>query len=261
MMPTEAEILESNVQFQKSWSLYARCAADGEVVEREGIRFANARIPWIFMNVAFLTEPVADAADLERRAREAVEYFAPEGNPWFLTASDRWLGRDGLEVLSGIGLKPLMSLEGMVAPELAPPARPLPHVDVRRIEDEDSRFSLSDLNAIAYGAPLEYGRAAVGTERLWSEPLNGYVAYVDDEAAASAFAVPIDDVLYVGWVATAHEHRRRGLAELVIRRSLDDASAATGLTRTVLHATPDGHPVYERMGYRDVATFPILTLG
>jgi hypothetical protein len=42
----------------------------------------------------------------------------------------------------------------------------------------------------------------------------------------------------------------------VIRKCLEDAGNATGLERTVLHATNDGQPVYLRMGYRCVAKFP-----
>ncbi len=34
-----------------------------------------------------------------------------------------------------------------------------------------------------------------------------------------------------------------------------------GLSRTVLHATPQGKPVYERMGYRVVSLFDIYAFG
>ena len=39
-------------------------------------------------------------------------------------------------------------------------------------------------------------------------------------------------------------HRRSGLAELVIRTSLEEATKATGLEQTSLHATNEGLPVY-----------------
>jgi hypothetical protein len=42
----------------------------------------------------------------------------------------------------------------------------------------------------------------------------------------------------------------------VIRTCLEDARNATGLERTVLHATGDGQRVYLRMGYRGVVKFP-----
>jgi len=62
--------------------------------------------------------------------------------------------------------------------------------------------------------------------------------------------------LRVGWVATSKAHRRLGLAELVIRSSLEDARKTTGLERTILRATSEGLPVYTRMGYRPVVKFP-----
>jgi len=92
---------------------------------------------------------------------------------------------------------------------------------------------------------------------LWEAPLFGSIAYVGGEPASGAFAFTIDEALYVAWVATSKTHRRLGLAELVIRASLEDARKATGIERTVLHATEDGFPVYLRMGYRSVVRFPL----
>jgi GNAT superfamily N-acetyltransferase len=145
----------------------------------------------------------------------------------------------------------------MVAEQLASPARPLPEVETRRIDDERGRLALADLNAAAYEVSSEWVRGAVAGESLWQSPLYGYVAYVDGHPVSTAFAVPINGVLYVGFVATALAYRRRGLAELVMRRSLEDATRDTGITRTALHATADGYPVYIRMGYRPVDAFSL----
>jgi len=82
-------------------------------------------------------------------------------------------------------------------------------------------------------------------------------AFVDGQPAATAFPVPLGGVLYVAFVTTAQAHRRRGLAELVMRRSLEDATRETGITRTALHATADGYPSYLRMGYRAVDEFSL----
>jgi len=100
------------------------------------------------------------------------------------------------------------------------------------------------------------GTASARRPALWESAIFGTIAYVRDEPASGAFALLVDDALYIGWVATAKTHRGRGFAELVIRRCLEDARDATGLERTVLHATGDGQPVYQRMGYRCVVRFP-----
>jgi hypothetical protein len=46
-----------------------------------------------------------------------------------------------------------------------------------------------------------------------------------------------------------------------MRRSLARAAAATGIQRTVLHATPAGAPLYASMGYRATARFTMYTSG
>ncbi|MSQ68498.1 MAG: GNAT family N-acetyltransferase [Gammaproteobacteria bacterium] len=69
--------------------------------------------------------------------------------------------------------------------------------------------------------------------------------------------LPQNGVLYVGWVATAAAYRRRGLADLVMRRALEQATRDTGITRTALHATADGYPGYLQLGYRSVEKFAL----
>jgi GNAT superfamily N-acetyltransferase len=95
------------------------------------------------------------------------------------------------------------------------------------------------------------------SESLWKDPLYGYNAYVDDQPVATAIVLPQNGVLYVAWVATAAAYRRRGLADLVMRRSLEHATRETGITRTALHATADGYPGYLKMGYRPVEEFAL----
>ena len=253
-----SEIEESHRQFREAWTTtLGRCSPSGRVLDLPGLRIVDSGQPWVFTNGAFLTGPVATATDLKFQASAAFDHFRPSGNQWFLTASEEWLGPDADNVLASLGLVRALDLTGMVADSVLPTTRPLPDVVVRRIEDEPTRIALAELNAAAYDAPLEWGRMAIGHERVWQEPLFGHIAYIDGRPVAGGFATPIEGALYVGWVATAPEYRRRGLAELVMRRSLADAGRATGLERTALHATEDGRPLYLRMGYRPVATFPI----
>jgi GNAT superfamily N-acetyltransferase len=173
-----------------------------------------------------------------------------------LTASEDWFGENATSVLADAGLAYKLDLMGMATERVSPPTRPLPDVRLRRIDDEENRFALADLNADSYSVPREWGRQAIGGAALWESAIFGTIVYVRDEPASGAFALLVDDALYIGWVATAKSHRARGFAELVIRKCLEDARNATGLERTVLHATGDGQPVYQRMGYRCVVRFP-----
>src|SRR5215467_1902659 len=250
-MVKQAEVRESHEQLSAAWALYARCSGAGEVVDLDGLRIANARQPWFLMNAALLTAPVPSQAHLAARAHAAMAYFGREPRPWFLMGSQQWLGDGASETLSHLGLTQASTVVSMVTEQLASPARPLPEVDTRRIADERGRLALADLNAATYAISSEWVREAVAGESLWQAPLYGYVAYVDGHPVSTAFAVPLHGVLYVAYVATALAHRRRDLAELVMRRSLGDATRATGITRTALHATP--------VGYSSSATYPTHT--
>ena len=164
-------------------------------------------------------------------------------------------------MLAGLGLGKTGSAVGMVSDQLAPPRRALPEVETRRIDDEAGRLALADLNAAAYGVSPDWARVVILSDSLWNPPLFRYNAYIDTIPVATALVLPQNGILYVGWVATAVAYRRRGLADLVIRRALELASRETGLSRTVLHATADGYPAYLKMGYRAVDTFVLFGMA
>lgn len=256
-MTNPNELMESHAQFDAAWSLYASCCPGGEVLHSDGLCIANARHPWSLMNAALLTAPLSSPADLAARAGAAVSYFRQENRPWFFTASQQYLGDGAEETLRGVGLGKSGSVVGMVAEDILAPGRPLPDVETRCIEDEAGRLALADLNASAYSVSPDWVRMVTSSETLWEAPLYGYNAWIDGQPVATTLVLPQNGTLYVAWVATATDHRRRGLADLVMRRALAHATEETGITRTVLHATADGYPVYLKMGYRVVDVFDL----
>jgi GNAT superfamily N-acetyltransferase len=54
---------------------------------------------------------------------------------------------------------------------------------------------------------------------------------------------------YLHSVYTEPEHRRRGLARLIVRAAIE-ACRADGLRRLTLHASGEGRPLYESLGFR-----------
>lgn len=71
---------------------------------------------------------------------------------------------------------------------------------------------------------------------------------------AAGLSVDTADVTGIYLVATASEARRRGLASALMWGLLREAQAR-GRAAAVLQATPLGHGVYRRMGFRDVDTW------
>ena len=65
-----------------------------------------------------------------------------------------------------------------------------------------------------------------------------------------------NDVAGIYGVATTEPGRGKGLASLLTGIALH-ATADAGFSASVLHSTPMAHSMYQRLGYRDVATFEL----
>ncbi|UQA59337.1 GNAT family N-acetyltransferase [Polyangium aurulentum] len=252
------EVVESNKQCVEMWSAFARRFPEGRVEHLPGLTAALSGTALSFQNVVFLSSPVRDAADLAERCRAAIEYGQKSGQPWLFSACEAWAGDPAVmnEILGSLGFKSVLVNTGMVADELLPPRRPMPgELEIRRVSDQETRNAVGDLTCLVYHLPMELGRTTAGLEAFWDASFHGYVGFVNGQPVSCSVTAPVDGRLYVSWVATHPEHRRKGYAEAVMRRSIDVAAAATGLRRTVLHATEAGRPMYEAMGYRSVAPF------
>lgn len=251
---------ESHRQLQEAWSYFARSLPGGSVSRDRGLLITDGQSPLPYMNMAFLTEPVRDVDDLAGRIDQAATYFRQQGLHWMFTASDDLLASLPLDAVTATaaaaGLQYMMPMEGMVASALRPPVRPLPPLDLRPVTDEETRRAVSDINGAGYDVPGDLMHTAVGVADLWTE-MRGRVGYADGDPASTASVLPIDGTAYVALVATSPQHQKRGYAEAVMRRALDDAREAWGCERTVLHATPAGRPVYTRMGYDDIVTYHV----
>jgi ribosomal protein S18 acetylase RimI-like enzyme len=68
-----------------------------------------------------------------------------------------------------------------------------------------------------------------------------------------ALTLALGDDLGIHYVATEASHRRRGLASRLLRALLA-AAQGQGMRTATLQASPDGLSVYERLGFRRVAT-------
>ena len=232
----------------------------GEISREPGLTIACARTMLPLGNIAVLTDPVQSPADLADKIETADNFFAARNISGVFFAGDNLLESlrsEVAEVFARSGYAPDTTVMGMAADFLAAPVRPLPAMRYCRATDPDSRLVVAELNILAYGFPFEWARDYDERANIWNCGAFGIVGYIDDRPAACAVTLPLDGRLYVALVATAPEFRQRGCAEAVIRRSLEDAAAASGFSRTVLHATPTGHPLYAQMGYHDTVPFTV----
>jgi GNAT superfamily N-acetyltransferase len=135
-----------------------------------------------------------------------------------------------------------MPCMGLVLSDLLPPEE--------TVVETPSLTVVGELNDRAYGqsdrlAPLI---AAIDDPRVRTHGLR-----VDGEWACVAVTVRLGDDASVQYVATEPAFRRRGLAGHLLRAALS-AVRADGVRTATLQASPDGRGVYERLGFRTVAT-------
>jgi ribosomal protein S18 acetylase RimI-like enzyme len=149
--------------------------------------------------------------------------------------------------------------EGRVeVPEIAMPAMGLVLADLRAAEPTavatPSLPVVGALNDRAYGQADGLGPliAAIDDPSVRAHGLR-----VDGDWACVAMTLRLGDDVSVQYVATDPAFRRRGLASRLLSAVLRDAGAVTA----TLTASPDGRGVYERLGFRTVATLHASVAG
>jgi GNAT superfamily N-acetyltransferase len=162
-------------------------------------------------------------------------------------------GTDAAAALDGCGLAPIMTLTGMVADRVASLGRMPEGLELIVPQDENACCALLDVNSAAYAMDLEAGKAQLGKPAFW-KPHFPVLGLADGQPVATSAVMMVDGYRYVALVATLPDRQRRGYADAAMRRSLENAASAHGERPTFLHATDPGKPVYERMGYRTIAS-------
>jgi ribosomal protein S18 acetylase RimI-like enzyme len=165
---------------------------------------------------------------------------------------------DVREHLAGEGLVCADELPGMVADlRYLDPTPPVPEpvevVEATAAESEawvhlvSWRYGL-DTSTSPYLRQV-YANGMGGHTRLWiasvaGEPVSKVAMHVDDGVAG------------IYGVATTEKGCNRGLATALTLTALH-AARDEGVETSVLHSTHMAHALYERLGYRDVATFEV----
>jgi GNAT superfamily N-acetyltransferase len=220
-----------------------------EEVELPSGRAIWGHVPFALVNQYFLAEAIPDTEGFARWLDDALEFATRRQLPWLLALCSEHMPEGGTTTLAEHGFVPAMSTTYMSTGQLLPPSRPMPSLEFRPITTAAHAATMSDLNCAAYGMPLELGRSAFSNGGLFDRAAYGAIAWSDGEPVSTASVLFDKDCLNVACVATPAHHRRKGYAEATVRHVLEESARRTGLANTVLHATPDGYPVYRRMGY------------
>lgn len=257
-------VVESVRQLADNWEAVVRDRGTGDIEDRPGIaiRWADNRFP--FWNCVTLTEQGCDDRSLEKSLSETAAYMRGKRETGLV-----WLFEDLLdppcraqlpEIADRAGFALSLTAYGM-AGDILPVDEPHhPALDFVRVTTEEQLTAYADLNSRAYGMPLEAGRAGLGGSALWKTGIHAYLGLANGRPVSAAAVRASGDSLFAILVATAPEEQRKGYGEATLRKALFEGGRATGLTRTVLHATEAGAPVYARIGYQKVGRIGLYAL-
>jgi GNAT superfamily N-acetyltransferase len=123
------------------------------------------------------------------------------------------------------------------------------------VKSSFSRAELDDVGALV--AEARWNQTAADW-RVFIERGRVHAAHSEDgRIIATTATLPYGDrFAWISMVLVAGPYRRRGLATLLMRRAMDELSAAHLVP--VLDATPDGRPVYVALGFSDCWGFTRL---
>jgi GNAT superfamily N-acetyltransferase len=212
------------------------------------VQVAAMGFPGAFFNPIFVLEALSAPDDLAAalaalRSRELPFVVHIRGN----------LDEGSVSVARELGLKQTAVLPGMA---LAVPAtaRAAPPQGLRfqRVLDKPAFSAALAVAAEGFGMPLPFAEMAFPQSML-DDAMRGYVAYAIDDPVATATSIQLGSVLGIYNVATVPARRRSGYGTAVTWHAIDEADPGT--TAVVLQSSPDGVPVYERMGFRTVVEY------
>jgi ribosomal protein S18 acetylase RimI-like enzyme len=160
-----------------------------------------------------------------------------------------WLAHVGL---AEVGRLPVMELQGV------PPSAP--HNFAVRIASSEERNAGGRLVASAFSLNQASCEAALPGSLFASEGIDLWVALKDDAFVGCGIFVRDQDRVGIYTMATAPELQRKGAGGALLSSAMSHYQTA-GVTRFILGATEKGFPLYQRLGFKTVASPRVYVVG
>ncbi|UUM26657.1 GNAT family N-acetyltransferase [Acinetobacter colistiniresistens] len=262
-MSKNKDLLEAINGYTRAWKELFNSSNPADQYEETGIamRWEDSKFP--FSNAAFLTNEISDSTILKQRLETVVARMKKKENGGLLNICNDLITGEAAtsfdQILKDVGLAYVMPLNGMAGDILPLEPKPIKGLEIKRVTTTSEFNDFSDMNCLAYGFDIAWGRTGLGN--VWIDNAYSFVGYVDNQPVCAASTAQIDNVLYLALVATLPNAQRKGYSEAIVRHALIEGHKATGLKRTLLHATPAGAPVYERIGYYKSANISAYQLN
>jgi predicted GNAT family acetyltransferase len=238
------------------WERQATYIEGGTVVRGDGILTALTNLPDQTLNVALVEDEPRDAA---RALAAAGTTFERHG---LRLALDMEQGRhpEVERAAEDLGLRPVATRPAMAVPMEVMTSRSEPAgLSIQLVEDDDDLAAAVQTQVEVFGIDPEVAERFVPRASLTTPGFRLYLARLGPASVGSAAAHLDHGAVGIFGVATVPWARRRGVGTALTARTVQDARDEADLAW--LQATPEGQPIYERMGFESVSDWVVWVAG
>lgn len=187
-------------------------------------------------------------------------YFRQMAHPYSVMVLDG-LVRDAAQRLDDLGYVQVESMPAMSLDSLDNALReqfPVEtKVEVKRVETAMERATFRSVLLQVFAMPAEEIDIIL-TEKAFEMPfVRHYIARAEEVTVGTASVVIGGEIAGIWNVGILAQHRRQGIALQMMYHALAEAYAA-GCRSSMLLASRDGTPLYERLGYSTLSTLRVF---
>jgi GNAT superfamily N-acetyltransferase len=223
----------------------------------EMLRFFTG-VGYPFFNGVARTRLAQDTSEgIAAEIKRTLDYFEPRGAPiyWWAGPATRPTELDHHLLAAGLQVNlrdcPGMAIDLSVLPA---EAASLAGLEIEPVRDQATLETWCHTFIASYGMPDPVGEAwATALSRFGLEPdspMRVYLAWFEGRPVATSMMFLGAGVAGLYAVGTVEAARGRGIGMAITAQPLLDARAA-GYRAAILHSSPMGVRVYERMGFRE----------
>ena len=205
-------------------------------------------LPTEVTNTLFVSARPSNGRDLLSAGRE----FFRGSVAWRVTVPDSLrLSVEPWALAAGMRATPPVP-RMLLAPLPSAPSGPA-DLEIRRVTTRTEWHDFCSAAGRGFGIPAWYLRIAfarpLAGEAVPPGSIRPFVGYVDGRAVATAAQATSDGVTGIFFVGTVPEMRRRGFGQALTWAAVEDGRSL-GADAAWLQSTPEGRPLYEKMGFR-----------
>lgn len=163
-------------------------------------------------------------------------------------------------ICEGAGLVYAVDWPLMVCPAEAVEPHDRDDVHVARVTTEEDARAMAGLLAGAFHMPEDATRRVLPLAATQVPGLDVYVARVEGRATSTVTVTRHDRVAGIWAMGTPPDLQGRGVGKVLLSLVMDRYRRA-GVEAFFLGATPAGRPLYEKLGYREVARAQVWVRG